>query len=60
MISKRKSTFIQTDKSNTNATYEGKPVTIITVFTDIGMAMIEDENGNILDVKNSELREIDS
>jgi len=60
MISKTKPTFTQTNKSNTNATYEGKPVTIITVFTDIDMAMIEDENGNILDVKNSELREIDS
>ena len=60
MISKIKSTFTQTSKSNTNATYDGKPVTIITIFTDIDIAMIEDENGNILDVKNSELREIDS
>ncbi len=60
MILKTESTLTQTNKSNTNVTYDGKPVTIITVFTDIDVAMIEDEDGNVIDVKNSELREIDS
>lgn len=41
-------------------THEGKPVTIITVFTDMDIAMIEDEDGNIMDVKHSELQIVDN
>ena len=38
------------------AIYEGREVTIITIFTDINIAMIEDENGEILDVEASLIR----
>ena len=56
MITQTKSIFNKIEKSNTTTTYEGRPVTVITVFSDIDIAMIEDENGNIMDVKNSLLR----
>lgn len=46
---------------NTNmAMYQGKPVKIITIFSDADLAMVEDENGNILDVKHSHLSIVSS
>lgn len=53
MILKAKTTFTDVAKSNSSTTYEGRPVTVITIFSDNDIAMIEDENGNILDVKKS-------
>ena len=53
MITQTKSTLNNIKKSDTITMYDGKPVTVITVFSDIDVAMIEDENGNILDVKKS-------
>lgn len=41
-------------------TYEGKQVKVITVFSDIGVAIVEDEYGNIFDVKNSFIRTVNS
>ncbi len=55
---KTSSTITQTCDSNSITVYEGKKVTIITVFSDIDIAMIEDENGKIFDVKNSQIRKI--
>ena len=40
-------------KGEYTATYQGRPVKIITVFSDTDLAMVEDEDGNILDVKHS-------
>ncbi|QOY51042.1 hypothetical protein [Candidatus Sulfurimonas baltica] len=41
-------------------TYEGKQIKVITVFSDIGVAIVEDEYGNIFDVKNSVIRTVNS
>ncbi len=60
MIQQKKRPSLQLNKSNSTATYKDKTVTVITIFSDIGIAMIEDEDGNILDVKSSELREVNS
>ena len=43
-------------ESENSAIYEGKEVKIITIFTDIDVALVEDENGEIFDVQNSLLR----
>ena len=58
MLSKYNTLITQNcDKENsTNAIYNGKSVKVITVFLDIDVALIEDENGEIFDVKNSLLR----
>lgn len=58
MNTKLKTDIMQISKTSTITTYEGKPVTVITVFSDIDIAMIEDANGEIFDVKNSLIRTI--
>lgn len=35
--------------------YDNKPVSLITIFSDINFAIIEDEHGNILEVPADQL-----
>jgi len=45
---------INTEESNTNtALYKGETISIITIFKDRDIAVVEDSNGNIFDVKSS-------
>jgi len=60
MVSNRTLEQLQYQKNSNTAKYRGKTVTIITVFSDIDLAMVEDENGNILDVPHSLLSQISS
>ena len=51
-LSLEKMSTLQKENATT-AMYKGQKITVITVFKDIDIAIVEDEEGNIFDIKNS-------